>query len=211
MKINKVIKCLILSDLIFWSGWGLISPVLAIFITQKIQEGSVLVVGIASGIYWLLRAGLRVPIGIFLDGRAGEKDDYFFLTFGLFTASLTPFLFLFAKVPWHVYLIQGIHAVGMAMSLSGWSAIFTRHIDKKREATEWGLDATAVGLGLGISSVIGGWAVTRFGFELVFIVVGILELIGSSLLLLLRGEIEGVFDHGLHFSFKEIFQKEEKS
>jgi len=92
----------------------------------------------------------------------------------------------------------------MAMSLSGWTAIFTRHIDKGKEATEWGIDATSVGLGAGISAAIGGWAVTQFGFALVLIAVGILGLIGASILFLLRDEIKGVFDHGLHFSLKDI-------
>jgi len=65
-------------------------------------------------------------------------------------------------------------------------------------------------LGAGISGAIGGWAVTKFGFNPVFIAVGIIGLIGAFLLLFLRNEIRGVFDHGFRFSFKDIFQKEEK-
>lgn len=210
IKFNRIVKYLVLSDLIFWAGWGLISPVFAIFIIDKIEGGTAFVVGIAAAIYWILKSLLRIPIGMFLDTRPGERDDYWFLTVGLFIAALIPFGFIFAKFPWHIYSLQAIYAVAMAMSLSGWSAIFTRHIDKGKEATEWGLDATSVGLGIGISGAIGGWAVTQFGFGPVFIIVGILGIIGAILLLGLKNEIKGVFDHGLHFSFKEIFQKEEK-
>jgi len=205
-----VVKYLVLSDLIFWGGWGLIAPVFAIFIVNKIEGGSPFVAGMASGIYWILKSILRVPIGIFLDSRPGEKDDYFFLVFGLFLSSLIPFGYIFCHLPWQIYFLQVLYAVGMAMSLSGWSAIFTRHIDKGKEATEWGLDATSVGLGVGISGIVGGWAVGKFGFTLVFLLVGILGLIGVGLLLALRKDISGVFDHGLHFSFKEIFHKEKK-
>ena len=207
---NRVIKYLILSDLAFWTGWGLISPIFAIFIVERIEGGSVLVVGIASAIYWILKSILRIPIGIFLDRCRGERDDYLFTILGLFIASLIPFGYIFSKFPWQIYLLQAIYAIGMAMSLSGWSAIFTRHIDKGKEATEWGLDATLVGFGVGISGVVGGWTVMKFGFTPVFIFVGILGMIGVILLLGLREGIKGVFDHGLHFSLKDIFQKEEK-
>lgn len=210
LEINRIIKYLILSDLIFWAGWGLITPVFAIFITEKIEGGSAFVVGIAAAIYLILESVLRLPIGIFLDSRPGEKEDYLFLVFGLFLAGLVPFGFIFSNLSWHIYLLQAIQAIAVAMALSGWSAIFTRHIDKGKEATEWGLDGTSVSLGMGISGAVGGWAVTKFGFEPVFILVGIFGIIGAFLLLPLKNEIEGGFGHGLHFSFKDIFQKKEK-
>lgn len=210
VKINRIIKYLILSDLAFWGGWGLITPIFAIFITEKISGGSAIVVGIASAVYWILKSLLRIPISMFLDIYHGEWDDYIFTIVGLFIAALVPFGFVFATLPIHIYLLQAVYAVGIAMSLSGWSAIFTRHIDKGWEATEWGLDATLVGFGTGISGLIGGWAVTEFGFEPVFIAVGILGIIGASLLLVLKNQIKSTFDHGLYFSFRESFQKEER-
>ena len=207
LKINRIIKYLVLSDLVFYAGWGLITPIFAIFIVEKIQGGNAFVAGLSSAVYLILMSLLRVPFGIFLDSRPTERDDYWFLTVGLFVAALIPFGFIFAKFPWHVYLLQVVHAIAMAISLSAWPAIFTRHIDKGKESTEWGLDATSVGLGAGISGAIGGWAVTQFGFNPVFIAVGIFGIVGVVLLLGLKNEIKGVFDHGLRFSLKEIFQK----
>jgi len=210
LKVNRIIKYLIISDLVFWSSWGLITPIFAVFIIEKIEGGSVFIVGIATAVYWILRSFLRIPIGIFLDTCPGEKDDYLFLVIGLFIAALVPFGFVFASLPIHVYLLQAVYAVGMAMTSSGWAAIFTRHIDKGRESTEWGIDATSVGFGIGIFGAIGGWAVTKFGFDSVFIIVGIFGLVGASMLLFLRKDIRGVFDHGLHFSFKDIFDETRK-
>ncbi len=209
-RINRVVKYLILSDLVFWSGWGLFNPVFAIFIIEKIQGGNAFVVGAAVAIYWITKSLLRVPIGIFLDSLPGEKDDYLFLTSGLFIVALVPFGYYFSNQPWHIYLLQAIHGIAMAVSISGWDGIFTKHIDKGREATEWGFQGTTYGLGIGISGIIGGWAVVRFGFEPVLIVVGILGLMGVVLLLGLRNEIKGVFDNGFHVNFRDIFQKEKK-
>ncbi len=205
-KFNKIVKYLVLSDLVFYAGWGLITPIFAIFIVNNIQGGTILIAGIASSIYWVLKSVLRVPIGVFLDSHKGEKDDYFFLVFGLLIAALVPFGYIFSKLPWHIYALQAIYAIGMAMSVSGWAAIFTRHIDKGKESTEWGLDSASYGIGMGVAALAGGLAVTKFGFNPVFIAVGIMGLIGVVLLLSIRNNIKGVFD-GVHpFSLKRIFQ-----
>ena len=208
LKINRVIKYIILSDLALWAGWGLVQPVFAMFIVDNISGGSVFVVGMAAGIHWILKSALRIPIGMYLDMLKGERDDYFFLVSGLFIASLVPFCYLVAEYPWHIYALQAVFACGLAMSLSGWHAIFIRHIDKNKEATESGLDATFFALGIGISGIISGWAVTYFGYEPVFIGAGILGLVGVIILMGLRNEIKGVFDGKLYFNLREIFHKE---
>lgn len=206
-KVNRIIRYLIWSDLIFWTGWGLVNPIFAIFIVEKIEGGSAVVAGIASAIYWILKSLFRIPISIFLDILPGEKDDYWFLVLGFFLAGLVSFGYIFAFKPLHIYLLQVFFALALAMALSGWSAIFTRHIDKGWEATEWGMDATLVGLGIGISGGIGGMVAMRFGFVPIFITVGIFGLVSSFLLLFLKNEIQEIFSHGAHFSVKEDFHK----
>lgn len=209
IKINKVIKYLIISDLLFWSGWGFLAPIFAIFIEKNIEGGNLRVIGVASGIYWILKSLLRVPIGIFLDSRKGEEDDFWFLFFGLILSSLTPFGYLMARQPFHIYLLQALQALGMAMALSGWTAIFTRHIDEGKEATEWGIDATLVGLGIGISGILGGALAQIFGFKTIFVLVGAFGILSALLLLnILKIISPRSFKKGLIFSLREIFQQE---
>jgi hypothetical protein len=209
IKVNRIIKYLILSDLAFWSGWGLITPVFAIFIVQRIEGGSALIAGMASAIYWILKSVLRLPVSVFLDKCFGEKDDYWFLTVGLLIASFVPFGFIFATEPIHIYILQCVHAFGIAISVAGWSPIFTRHLDRGQEATQWGLSDSSFGIGTGITSLVGGWAVMNFGFNPVFIAVGVMGLMGVFFLLCLRNDIKGVFDRGLRMDLKDIFDGEE--
>lgn len=209
IKVNRVVRYLILSDLAFWSGWGLVTPIFAIYVVERIEDGSAFIAGAASAVYWIVRSLFRVPVGLFLDRCSGDKDDYWFLTTGLFIASLVPFGFVFAYKPWHVYLLQSIYGIGIAISVSGWSPIFTKYLDRGREATQWGLSGSTYGIGIGITGMLGGWAVTRFGFDPVFIAVGIMGLLGVFLLLCLRNDIKGVFDRGWKIDFKDIFDGED--
>lgn len=197
MKINKIVKYLILSDIAFFTGWGLITPIFPIFIIDKIQGGTVLVAGIASAIYWMVKALLEFPVGTLLDKYAGEKDDYLFLISGFFIASVVPFGYVFAIYPWHVYLLQFFYGLGMAMAISGWRAIFTKNIDKGKEASEWSLDNSLLGLGTGIAGIISGYFVLKFGFISSFVLAGIMGLLGVLIIFSLRKELN-VSVRGVH-------------
>lgn len=180
-SISKVVKILVFSDLILLSGWGLVAPIFAIFITEQIKGGDVKVAGMAVGIYWLFKSLLQIPIGGYLDKNHGEKDDYYFLVGGTFLISLVPLGFIFASLPLHIYALQGIYALGSALSLPAWCGIFTRHIDKGKEAQSWALDSSAIGLGAGVAGIIGGIVAKTFGFIPLFIGISVLGLIATLL------------------------------
>ena len=207
MKIKKIVKYLILTDIAFWTGWGLVSPVFAIFIVDRIVGGTALTVGIATAIYWFLRSLLVYPFGLILDKYKGERDDYLFLVAGNFIAVLVLFGYIFANYPWHIYLLQVFYGIGMAMSLGGWRAIFTRNIDKGKEATEWALDDTLLSLGVAAAGIFSGLIVTKLGYTFNFLFAGIFGLVSIFLLLCLRKEIEGVFNRSFRSNIKDIFRE----
>ncbi|HNY36279.1 MAG TPA: MFS transporter [Candidatus Pacearchaeota archaeon] len=205
-KVNKIVKYLILADIAFWTGWGLVSPVFAIFIVEKIQGGTALVVGTATAVYWFFRSLLVLPSGRLLDKYAGEKDDYLFLVAGNFISTLVLFGYIFAIYPWHIYVLQAFYGIGIAMGLSGWRAIFTRNIDKGKEASEWALDDTSLSLGTAAAGIITGVLVTKMGYTITFGIAGFLGILSVLLLLCLRKEIEGVFNRRFHSNLKDIFR-----
>ena len=183
--INRIIKIMVTSDMILYSGWGLITPILAVYILEKIQGGNVEVAGIAVGIYWAVKAVVQVPLAHYLDKNHGEKDDYYSLVAGIFLTSLTPIGFIFAFLPWHIYVLQAIHAIGMAMVVPSWAGIYTRHIQKKREAFCWGLDSSAISIGLGVGGIAGGIIAKSFGFTPLFIAVSLMGMVSAIVLLLI--------------------------
>jgi len=187
--INKVIRTLIQADLVFLAAFGLISPIFAVFITDQIKGGNVEVVGFSAAVYWIIKSILQIPISEILDKKRGEKDDFYFLICGTILAALVPIGYIFSSLPWHVYLLQAIYGMGMAMAFPSWSAIFTRHIDRGKEAFEWGLESTALGFGTGLTGAIGGILVAYFGFDLLFVIVSILALVGALLPLMIRREM----------------------
>lgn len=210
IKVNKIIKYLILTDIAFWTGWGFITPIFAIFVVDKIEGGNALVVGIATAIYWLVRSLLVFPFGSTLDRFKGQKDDYLFLVSGNFIVALTLFGYVFATHPWHVYLFQAFCGLGIAMSLGGWRSIFTKNIDVGREASEWCLDDMWLSAGTAAAGILSGFLVFKLGYTAAFLLAGSMGLVSVFMLLRLRKDIEGVFNRRFRSNLREIFRDRSK-
>lgn len=201
--INKVIKIIIYWDFFINSAWGLLGPVFAIFIVQNIAVGETAegakIAGFSALFYWVVKSILQIPFGKYLDRNHGEKDDFIFMILGTFLTGLVPFGYLISYLPWHIYIFQILHAIGMAMAVPSSYAIFTRHIDKGKEAFEWGLDSTVLGVGVGVTGAIGGVMAAYFGFKTIFILTGIFTIVSAFLIFLIRKEIHPK-DHATHLS-----------
>ena len=205
INLNKVAKYLIYSDLVFYTGWGLISPIFAIFILKNIAGGTAFVVGLSSAINLIIRSIVRIPFGIASDKDKTQKTAFWFMFLGLLVAAIIPLFYIIAKSPMHIYILQAILGTSLAMSTAGWACIFTKHMDKGKESTEWGIDAVAVGVGPGIAGAVGGFLVTYFSFSLVFIAVSIMGILGTLLLLAVRKNIlESKKQDGKIFSNIEV-------
>ncbi|MGA2418093.1 MAG: MFS transporter [Candidatus Staskawiczbacteria bacterium] len=190
--VNKIIKILITSDFFLNLGWGLLGPVFAIFIIQKITGDiakAAEVAGFASLIYWITKSLLQIPIGHYLDKNRGEKDDFWSMFLGELIIAFVPIGYLFSYMPWHIYVLQIIYAIGMSLAIPAWSAIFTRHIDKGKEAVQWSMESTFLGIGAGIAGGLGGFIVSILGFKPLFIFVSLLNIFSVLLLLLIRNDI----------------------
>ena len=179
--INKVVKILILSDVALITGLGFIAPIFAIFLTEKIQGSNIEMVGYAAAIYWIVKSLVVIPFGKYLDKNHGEKDDLWFVIIGNVLAAFAVFGYIFSYLPWHIYVLQAIYAIGMGMNVPGYTAMFTRHIDKGKEAFDWSVRSCLIGLGSGVSGALGGIIASRFGFNVLFIGISIFIFLSAFL------------------------------
>ena len=189
ITINRVIRLLTYSDILLLSGWGLINPIMAVFFADNIEGGDVKVAGLAIMVFFLVKSLLQIPLARIIDLTKGELDDYWWMLIGTFLISISPFFFIWASLPWHVYVIQVIHGVGGALSYPTWLAIFTRHIDKHEEGLEWSIYYTTTDLGAALTAGAGGYLASLLGYDALFYVVGVLSIIGTLFLFGVKGHL----------------------
>ncbi|PJC28352.1 hypothetical protein CO054_00575 [Candidatus Shapirobacteria bacterium CG_4_9_14_0_2_um_filter_39_11] len=188
--VNQFIWILILSTLLITFGFGLITPIFAVFLTRQVTGGTLAVVGIAEMIYLATKSIFQIPISLLIDKTPGEKIDFYCMFLGGILITMVPFLYLFASFPWQVFLLQFIHGLGAAFDWPAWMGLFTRHIDKNKESFEWSLQTTLGELGMAGAAVVGGLLADRLGFKPVFLLVGIFSALTFLLLFIFYQKIK---------------------
>lgn len=174
-NVNRVVKYFVLTDLVLLGGWGLLAPIFSVFVVGQIAGASLATAGIAAAIYWLVKSAVQLPIANFLDKTDGEKDDFYALVLSLILAGISAFSYVFVKEIWQLYLVQALHGLAFGIYVPAWSGIFSHHLDKDRYAFDWSLASTAVGISAGIFGFFGGILADRFGFDIIFAMVGIIS------------------------------------
>lgn len=188
-KVNLIIKILIVSDFLIWSSYQLLAPFFAIFITEKIPNGTIEVVGIASAIYLVTKSIFEIPVGMYIDRSKSEIDDLFVSILGTALTAATYFSYIFIDSVSQLYILQALLGLGAAIAFPGWYSIFTHHIDKGKEAFEWSLYDVLLGIGMAASAVVGGFLADAYGFEVLFLIVGLFTVVGAILLFAVRKKI----------------------
>ncbi|MBU0456738.1 MAG: MFS transporter [Nanoarchaeota archaeon] len=203
---NRVIKFLMISDILVLTSFGLIEPILAIFFKDDLVGGTILMAGLASTIFLLVKCFIQLPFSKYVDSY-NYKTRLRWLIFGSFLISTVPFIYIFAKHIYVVFFAQVIYGVGSGLSYPAWLGLWSTHLDKKKESFEWSLYSTLTGLGTAVAAAIGA-ALSQFvGFTFTFIFVGVLSLIGCLVLFELdrrKNKLEILFKTNYHKKRKLI-------
>ncbi|PIR76240.1 MAG: hypothetical protein COU32_03145 [Candidatus Magasanikbacteria bacterium CG10_big_fil_rev_8_21_14_0_10_42_10] len=180
--INPVVRFLILSDTIVMGSLGLLGPIFALFITDFITGGNEAVAGLAAGIYLFTKSVLQIPIAHMIDKIRGEKDDFWLMFIFTLLMSFVPLLYLIIHTPIQLYMVQFLLGFFTAFTFPTYMAIFTRHIDKEKEGTEWGVYFTLTDLTGAALAALGGFIAAYSGFPILIVSVVVVSVIGALLL-----------------------------
>ena len=194
-KLGTVVKYFILSDLALLAGWGLIAPVFAVFVLNRVEGATVITLGIAAAIYWITKSILQVPIALFLDKTVSERDDYIFLVCGLILAGLAAISYILINQIWQLYLVEFLHSIAFAFYVPAWSGMFARHLDKNHQSLDFSLDSAVVGVASGITGISSGFLVTWFGFGTIFVLGAVFSFVSAVIIFAIP---ELVFPHRRH-------------
>jgi len=189
LKTYKLIRNLIFTNFIFWAGWSLVNPIFSVFVVQKIEGGNVAIAGLAFAIFSITFSIFRFLVASFLDSKKGQEDEFWSLFYGLLFLSFCSFLYLFVRYPLHLFFLQFLQGIAMAMYYGGYYGIYLRSLPKEKEGTAYSLDISLVNLIGGLAILFGGTIAFAFGFKIIFILVGIFTLFSAIFSLRILKEI----------------------
>ncbi len=189
LNMNVVVRFMIISDVVWMGALGFLGPIFALFIVDYIQGGDAKVAGIAATIYLLTKSIFQIPFASIIDRIRGEKDDFWIMFIGSMIAALIPLCYLVITTPMQLYLVQFIYGLTVAATFPSFMAVISRHMDKNKECSEWGIYFTMTDFSSAIAASIGGVMVMSSGFHSLIILVSVVSLIGTFFLYPIRSHM----------------------
>jgi len=173
-------KILLITSLLTNFADNLIGSFYAVFV-QKIG-GSILDIGYTITVY-----SIATGLLIILVGKISDKWNKKIITvWGLLFFAAGNFGYLFITHPYQLFVLQIVFAIGSACLAAPLSALFAKFIQKENEGLQWALDSGGSKIVVGIAVLIGTLIVSNFGFKVLFIIMGTIQLIAAGIQMKLK-------------------------
>lgn len=176
-----------ISDIFLITGFGLISPILAIFIKDNIVGGTIFTAGLASTTHIVLKSLIQLPFSRYVDSH---DDKVKWLLFGTCLMAIVPFIYMHATHIIHIFIAQVIFGISSGLSFPTWLGLWSTNLDKKHESFEWSLYSTLTGLGTASTAAIGAAIAQYYSFSITFLGAGAMAIVGSLILFTLEQKKE---------------------
>jgi DHA1 family quinolone resistance protein-like MFS transporter len=181
---NRTMKLLLLSDLFVLTGFGLIQPILAIYINDGgVTGGSMLSAGMASALFLFIKSLVQLPFGHYVD-RQSDKSKWLIL--GTLLMAAVPIIYLSANSIYHIYLAEAVYGLGSGLAYPTWLGLWSANLDKGKEGFQWSVYSTSTGLGTAATGAAGAALASQVGFAATFVSAGLLCLLGCLALIIME-------------------------
>ncbi len=181
MKINKVIAYLTLSDIFTWGLFNVLASLSGVYLSTKLGEDVVQVVGTGTAIYLLANGLAQLPAGLLGDRIKDDKDEIIMLMLGNVLMGI-PFLFYpIISTPVFYYVLQTIFGVGTAINLVNWRKLFARNLNGGTEGMFYGVYGAVMGIVAAGFGLVAGYVgnLSHSMFDVVIVVIGLIMILSS--------------------------------
>lgn len=184
--LSKEIKILLIGSNLWYFGEGMLGPLFAIF-GERIG-GNVLDISWAWAVYLLVTGVLVILIGRVSDAKKRRRFFFFYdlttdkkrlLIIGYALNALFTFSYLLVRSPLHLFFVQAGLGVAAALATPTWEALYSLYGEREQKGYEWGLVSGQAQILTAIGLVIGGLIVNYFSFQILFIVMGMIQVIAT--------------------------------
>ena len=171
LPLNKALRIMLFTNALILIASAMLAPIYAIFV-EKIG-GDLLDASYASALYSLI-SGLGVYVMAKYSNKIKEKE--LVVVAGYIIIAIGFLAYLFVQNVWNLLFVQIIIGLGVALYSPPWDTIYSEHLSKTNETTQWGAWESVNHFTVALGSFIGGLVVSFFGFNALFILMSTLSL-----------------------------------
>ena len=161
---NKAIKILLVTNGFILIAGAMLGPIYALFV-EKIG-GDLLDASYAFGVF-----ALAAGITTFISGRYADriKENELIVVLGYGIMGIGFLGYTLVNSIWSLLVIQIIIGLGEAIYVPVFDALYSKHLDSQKSGRVWGAWEAINYFATAFGAVAGGFLVTFFGFNTMFI------------------------------------------
>ncbi len=183
-NVHPIVKAYIISESFLWGAWNLFTPIFAIFLVEKIKGGNIELAASGFSVYLVSRVVFELISGRLLVG-SGDARKLFMAIIGMLCVSAGYLGFAYANTIGEVFFYYVVLGLGLGLSMPAQCALFSIHLDPKKEVTEWSFADALQFLCMALTTALGGFIASQYGFSFLFLLAGAINTIGILPYLLL--------------------------
>lgn len=176
-NVNPLVKAFIISETFVWSSYNFVTPIFAIFVINNIAGGNVQTAASAFSIFLISRVIFDLISCRFVAGQS-ESKKMFATILGLFILSIGYFGFAFSRTISFLFFFYIISGMGLGIATPSKNSLFSTHLDKNKEPTEWGIYDAITFIGMASTAALGGFIANQYGFQFLFLLACGINLLG---------------------------------
>ncbi len=176
-NLNPIVKSYIISDSFLWSAWNLITPIFAVFVVENIEGGNIQLAASGYSIYLLSRVVFEIITGPYL-GKSTDRKKFATTILGMILMSASYIGFANASNVIHIFIFYAVAGAGLGIASPAKNSLFSMHLDKNKEATEWGISDAISFICMALATALGGFIAGELGFKILFYVAAVVNILG---------------------------------
>lgn len=168
------VKILLLASIFAAIPAGLIGPIYAIFVNQI--GGDILAASVSWSIFSLVLGVLILVFGLLEDDKLNKKA---MVVIGYSIMAIGNLGYLFVSNVFQLFIVQAVLGIGGAVLTPAWDAIYSMQVDKKKGSSQWAYWEGGTRIVFSAATIVGGVVVTLYGFNALFILMFIADLLSA--------------------------------
>lgn len=176
LMVDPIVKAYIISEMFCWAAWNFIFPLFAVFVVGQINKGTIALAATGFSTYLISRIIFELLSGTFFAKKA-EKQKIVILLTGIATISLSYLGFSVSRDIVHIFFFYILFGAGIGIAAPVKCSLFSMHLDKNKEATEWSIADAASAMAMALASALAGFIVVIYGFRILFVMAAILNIL----------------------------------
>jgi len=173
-RLNKSLRVLIASNTALTFVIGLFAPFYAIYI-QKLG-GGIAFAGLSWAIFGIVTGVLTIAFSYW---GLKVKEPELLIALGYFIRGLSFFSYAFMGSMAQLVLTQVLWGIGAAIGTPAFDSVYAAHTEGEQSMLQWASWEGFSSIAAGLAAIGGGLLIESFGYQTVFLIMGIVMVLLS--------------------------------